>query len=470
MLILYIYDENLKDYIGELTYSNNKYNLSFYSKSNINLLFPKGLNVLKSYDVENYLSNIIPEGKALKILLDKYKLTEYDLFKIVRILSNDFSGAFSFHEEKNLLKGDKNFEDFIISADVLYEKIKEERKHVGSFTIWNEKPRLSVAGFQPKLNVYLEKIEKENIIFLPNKKRSNFILKIDSNDEKDLVLNEFFHLTLAKKMKLSVAECFYQKIKDENILFVKRFDRKEENDQYIFKQIIDGCILLNIPVYEKYQHNDNKTSLKSIFIQSFKIMKDFNFSLEEMNDFKEHFLQQIFYNLLINNYDHHAKNISFFYNPMALVNKNKFGLTPLYDVVNVDLYPLNKQFSLHIGKAKQKKEIEVEDFVLIAEWLKIDLTFLNNVFQQMINNFKKIDFEEFYQNDLKQSEKIKDFPILKNDEMNENKNKFLIYYDEIKKNIQFYENKLKLLSVLNNDLKKEIDTTLQQNKVKQLKI
>ena len=104
---------------------------------------------------------------------------------------------------------------------------------------------VSVAGVQDKLNVFID--NAGNLGFGDGSLCSTHILKFEKKNCPNLVLNEFFCMTLSTAIGLPTAEVAFRRFGSHPALIVKRFDRKYVSDdsKVLRRHVIDGCQALN---------------------------------------------------------------------------------------------------------------------------------------------------------------------------------------------------------------------------------
>ena len=278
----------------------------------------------------NFLDNLLPEGEARKLLAQDIGVNEKQIFPQVRAIGNDLSGAFSFISDQVLSVNKATFR--LIKEEELIHRL-DHKEDIGLLQ-WDEKPRLSVAGVQDKLNVFLN--EQGEIGLADGTISSTYILKFERENCVHLVINEYFCMKLSQLVGLPTSEVTLKRFGQHPALLVKRFDRKYDviNNKVLRKHVIDGCQALKLPRDYKYERNlgdgrDVKhirdgTSLEKLFSFCRK-------SSEPIVNMQWLINWQLF-NLLISNYDSHGKNVSFFY------GANESVFTPAYDLVNVAMF------------------------------------------------------------------------------------------------------------------------------------
>ena len=355
----------------ELIYDENWKNIGF--ELSPHLKFDKSID---SNSIKKFVNNLLPEGNGLDAISIILQISKANKFGLLEAIGNETAGALTFSPDNIVVT---NFRE--ISNEELTERIINKENI--NITLWDGKIRLSLSGVQDKLPLVVLKDNKYGIG--EGKIASTHILKFEKKDDIHLVLNEYFCMKLAKLCGLNVAEVEIRKFGTQNILFVKRFDREFfEMDDKSFeiskRHIIDGCQLLDLDVNMKYEkvYTDYRgnANFKNLF-ESSKLTT--NKILTKLN-----LLKWTLFNLCINNFDAHAKNISFF------VNKNGLELTPLYDLVNIDMYPqFHNNFAMAFGDEFDSKKIGIYDIVGFCVHIDIQPRLIRSEFKLIVNNIRK---------------------------------------------------------------------------------
>lgn len=278
----------------------------------------------------NFLDNLLPEGEARKLLAQNIGVNENQVFPQIREIGNDLCGAFSFLAEQASSVDKAIFRE--IKEKELIHRL-DHKEDIGLLQ-WDEKPRLSVAGVQDKLNVFVN--EHDEIGLADGTLSSTYILKFERENYANLVINEYFCMKLSQLVGLPTSEVTLKRFGKHPALSVKRFDRKYDvtSNKVLRKHVIDGCQALNLPRDYKYERNLGDGRDVKHIRDGASLEKLFNFcrqSSEPIANMQWLINWQLF-NLLISNYDSHGKNVSFFY------GANESVFTPAYDLVNVAMF------------------------------------------------------------------------------------------------------------------------------------
>jgi serine/threonine-protein kinase HipA len=191
---------------------------------------------------------------------------------------------------------------------------EEQRKEA-----FNRAAKMSIQGVQPKLSAVLS-IKDEKFILVD--KGGKYILKPQHQIYTQLPENEDLTMKLAKEIGLEIPIHGLLWSKDNSLTyFIKRFDRKGQNDKV---PVEDFAQLAGLSRDTKYDYSMEKIV---------KLIDDYcTFpSIEKIKLFK-----LIIFNYLIGNEDSHLKNFS------IITDDNQIRLSPCYDLVNSTII-LNEQ-------------------------------------------------------------------------------------------------------------------------------
>jgi len=370
----FIYNENWKQIGFELSPSI-KFNDNFNSTT-----------------IKNFIDNLLPEGNHLETLSQYYQISKNNKYALINAIGYETTGALTFC--KDIVDIQTTFTK--LDTSILASRIKQ-RKNI-PLSIWDGKPRLSIAGVQDKLPICI--LDKQ-IGFGEGNLASTHILKFDKDDD-NLVQNEYLSLFLASKIGLNVAEHKLIKIESELILQIKRFDRELiDNSKVNRLHIIDAVQALNLPVSYKYERNfgssrDVKDTKEGVSYQKL-------FSLINLCDnplvVKKELIRWICINLILGNSDAHGKNVSF------LVSKDSFTLAPFYDIVNISLYKhkYEQDMAMAIDEEFNLEKLKLYDFNQFYKTININKQLFKKEFQYIsktiINTLHLKNFNTTYLTD-----------------------------------------------------------------------
>jgi serine/threonine-protein kinase HipA len=205
---------------------------------------------------------------------------------------------------------------------------EEQRKEA-----FNRAAKMSIQGVQPKLSALLS-IKDEKFILVD--KSGRYILKPQHQYFTQLPENEDLTMRLANEIGLEIPIHGLLWSKDNTLTyFIKRFDRKGQNDKV---PVEDFAQLAGLSRDTKYDYSMEKIVN---LIDNFCTFP----AIEKVKLFK-----LVIFNYLIGNEDSHLKNFS------IITDDNRVKLSPCYDLVNstIELKQQNEEIALPLkGKKKQ---------------------------------------------------------------------------------------------------------------------
>lgn len=280
--------------------------------------------------IRRFLENLLPEGRALDIVVRAEHVTRSNIYGIIRAIGRETTGALCFLPEGEAPGLDNEPLREIQDAE-LRQRIAE-RAHV-PLAVWDGKVRLSIAGYQDKLAVHLT----DGHMYLANARyASTHILKPEPTDPgmAGLVVNEHYCMRLAAALKLDVAKVDLWRLPTP-VLVVERFDRQRVADGVHRIHVIDTCQALDLPVSFKYERNlGGGRDVRDIrdgvsFERLFSVVRH----TPKKAATRLALLRWALFQFLIGNTDAHGKNVSFYCRPEGL------ALAPFYDLVSVVQFP-----------------------------------------------------------------------------------------------------------------------------------
>jgi len=331
----------------------------------------------------NFLDNLLPEGEARKLLAQDIGVNEKQVFPQIRALGNDLSGAFSFLSEQVSSEGKAVFR--LIKVEELSHRL-DHKEDIGLLQ-WDEKPRLSVAGVQDKLNVFVN--EQSEIGLADGTLSSTYILKFERKNCADLVINEYFCMKLSHLVGLPTSEVTLKRFGKHPTLCVKRFDRKFDvtNKRVLRKHVIDGCQALNLPRDYKYERNLGDGRDVKHIRDGASLEKLFSFCRQSSEPIAntQWLINWQLFNLLISNYDSHGKNVSFFY------GANESVFTPAYDLVNVAMFDQFKHtLAMAMGDEFEPDTINAYQLAGFADSCQLDRKLVRRMLIKLATKVLKI--------------------------------------------------------------------------------
>jgi serine/threonine-protein kinase HipA len=294
-----------------------------------------------SRSIKRFIEHLLPEGHALDIAVAANGLGKSNVFGLIRALGSETAGVLRFRDADTDLAhvpGDHDMRE--IPIEELDARIADRDM---PFTVWDGKVRMSIAGVQDKLLVYLDApLEQGGRMFLVDGPRlaSTHILKPDLGQPKlpHLAVNEHFCMTLARRIGLPAAEVQLLRT-PRPVLVVRRFDRvaQEQDDGVRVDRLhmIDACQACDLPVSFKYERNLGKAPEVRNIREGMSFERLFGLGELTANKAaaKLAMLRWALFQFLIGNSDAHGKNFSFFVRRAGYLEP-----APWYDLVSVIQY------------------------------------------------------------------------------------------------------------------------------------
>ncbi|MBL8372518.1 MAG: HipA domain-containing protein [Burkholderiaceae bacterium] len=294
-----------------------------------------------SASIKRFIEHLLPEGRALDVAIAYNGLARTNVFGLIWALGAETAGALRFAGDAVAAQpaGEPTWRE--IPLQELDQRIAE-REHM-PLTVWDGKVRMSVAGLQDKLLVYLDRaLADGGRLFLVDGPRlaSTHILKPDTGNPNTphLAVNEHFCMSLARRMGLPVAEVDLLRT-PRPVLVVRRFDRELQPGggelQVRRRHIIDACQACDLPVAYKYERNLGSAPAVRHIRDGMSFERLFHCADLTANKAAARLalLRWALFQFLIGNSDAHGKNFSFFVRPGGLLEP-----TPWYDLVSVLQY------------------------------------------------------------------------------------------------------------------------------------
>lgn len=294
-----------------------------------------------SASIKRFIEHLLPEGRALDVAVAYNGLAKTNIFGLIWALGAETAGALRFTGDVAALQpaGDPVLREISLQE---FDKRIAERELV-PLTVWDGKVRMSVAGLQDKLLVYLDRpLNEGGRLFLVDGQRlaSTHILKPDTDNPQTphLAVNEHFCMSLARRMGLPAAEVTMLRT-PRPVLVVRRFDRELEGldgQPWVHRRhIIDACQACDLPVTYKYERNLGNADVVRHIRDGVSFQRLFGCADMTANKAvaKLAMLRWALFQFLIGNTDAHGKNFSFFVRPSGLLEP-----TPWYDLVSVLQY------------------------------------------------------------------------------------------------------------------------------------
>jgi serine/threonine-protein kinase HipA len=324
--------------------------------------------------VKRFVENLLPEGRALDITATTYRVSKSNIYALINALGTETTGAFRFWRDGEAPPSSAATPPREVSRDELNQRIGE--RDAIPLAVWDGKVRMSIAGVQDKLMVYLDRpLQAGGRMFLVEPPlASTHILKPEPGRAVTplLVVNEHFCMLLAKRMGLPVADVSICRT-PRPVLVVSRFDRvvSEGAAGPVVQRlhIIDACQAADLPATYKYERNFGSGEMVRNFREgvSFEVLFDRVEQTVNKAAARLTLLRWALFQFLIGNSDAHGKNFSFF------VGRQGLEPAPWYDLVSVVQYPgIDHEIAMAYGDAFTFGEVGAFQLADFAKRCQVD--------------------------------------------------------------------------------------------------
>ncbi len=307
-----------------------------------------------SVSVRRFFENLLPEGKALDDAAAVHRVSKANLYGLLIALGSETTGAIILLQDGVSLSqvADTKRE---ITSEELHSRIHDRANQ--PFHIWDGKVRMSIAGYQDKLAVY---IEDGRLYLVEGRLASTHILKPEplSPNLPHLVANEHFCLRLAAELGILASPVEILRVPDP-VLVVERFDRHLTDHHVERIHVVDACQCLNLAVSHKYERNFGSGRDVAHIRDGVSIERLFSIAENALSSaaMRLSLLRWVLLQFLIGNSDAHGKNLSFFVEPGGL------RIAPTYDLVSVCVYPkIDHELAMAIGDEFEIERIRTYDW------------------------------------------------------------------------------------------------------------
>lgn len=333
---------------------------------------------LHSVNVRRFFENLLPEGKALEDAAAAHAVSKGNLFGLLRWLGQESTGALALLPE-NSTPAQVDPATREITFQELSERI-QDRANL-PFNVWDGRVRMSIAGYQDKLSVFLD--DNGKLFLVEGALASTHILKPEPMNPKlaQLVANEHFCLKLAAALGIPAAEVDILRV-PEPVLMVKRFDRIKHHSHVERLHVVDSCQALNLSVNHKYERNFGSGRDVADIRDGVSFEKLFSIATLTQSEAATRMtlIRWTILQYLIGNSDAHGKNISFLVEPGGGLR-----LAPTYDLVSVCVYPdIEHELAMAIGDEFDITRIRAFDWADLAERCGIERRLLVREINRMI--------------------------------------------------------------------------------------
>ena len=328
--------------------------------------------------VKRFVENLLPEGRALDITATTCRVSKANIYALISALGTETTGAFRFWRSDEVPPTIAVAPPREVTRAELDQRLAERNEM--PLAVWDGKVRMSIAGVQDKLMVYLDSAlgDGGRLFLVEPPLASNHIFKPEPGRPvtPHLVVNEHYCMSLARRMKLPVAEVNIYRT-PRPVLVVGRFDRavvqNVDGPRVQRLHIIDACQASDLPASYKYERNFGSSEQVRNIREgvSFEVLferveQTVNKAVARMT-----LLRWALFQFLIGNCDAHGKNFSFY------VRREGLDPAPWYDLVSVVQYPgMDHELAMAWGDAFSLDEVGAFQLADFAQRCGVDRNLL----------------------------------------------------------------------------------------------
>ena len=340
---------------------------------------PDQTDALHAATVRRFFENLLPEGKTLDDAASAHGLSKSNLFGLMRVLGRESAGAIALLPPDEAPQTAANAQR-PVTTEELSLRIRDRENQ--PFGVWDGKVRLSIAGYQDKLAVYID--DARRLFLVEGALASTHILKPMPFGDRlpGLVANEHFCMRLAASVGVSAAVVDILRV-PEPVLLVQRFDRQRSamDAQSIDRlHIVDACQALDLSPAYKYERNFGSGKDVAHIRDGASLDKLFSLARQTPAEAftRLALLRWTLFQYVIGNSDAHGKNVSFFVDAAGL------RLAPTYDVVATGVYPhLDVELAMAIGDMFDLNRVKAFQWADFAARCGIDRRLLAREMRRM---------------------------------------------------------------------------------------
>ncbi len=323
-----------------------------------------------------FFENLLPENDTRTVLAFNRRFDKKDTFSFLENFGEDCAGALSIipeDQEPDFTPGqyENITRELIETLDKMQLDPEKHKLYPGI-----KHAKLSLAGVQDKLPVYI----KGDQFYLPKNSGSatTHIIKPVNAGFTDIPRNEAFCMELAQQSGFLIPDSKIMKIAGHELFVVDRYDRKKVNREIVRIHQEDFCQAMGYPAERKYQESGGPG-----FLECRELIDEYLSNQGAANRLL--FIRMMIFNYIIGNHDAHGKNFS------VLHNKN-LELTPFYDLVSTQVYPLDNKFAMAIGQTFRLNRIKEHSFKKFAGDMNVRPKLLTSLINEVCEAIKnKLD-------------------------------------------------------------------------------
>lgn len=344
-----------QDFVGRLECDENQrfkfqYNPEWIEKKDappLSLSIPLREAAYADEVARPFFTNLLPESALREAVARKLGISPRNEFALLEALGGECAGAVTLLPPGAGLEVGGEYKS--LSEKELHKIIQELPNR--PFLAGEEGIRLSLAGAQEKLPVYMEGDQ----VFLPKGSlASSYILKPNIKGIEGSVRNEAFCMALAARLGLQVPPSRVKLGLDE-LYVVERYDRRKDKGGKVHRlHQEDFCQALGLVSETKYEAEGGPS-----LADCFRVLE--NYSTSPALD-RKRLLEWVVFNTLIHNADGHAKNLS------LLLSPGEIRLAPFYDLLCTKVYEgVNERLAMKVGGENRPSWIQLRHWERFAD-------------------------------------------------------------------------------------------------------
>jgi len=344
-----------------------------------------------SAEVRQFFENLLPEGEALDHAAQANGISKSNLVGLMVALGKETAGALRVavardgadagdqHADQRADQHDDRQPQRLVTQQELSERIR--RRAEMPFSVWDGKVRLSIAGYQDKIAIY-QRGDEWYLVDGPRLASTVIVKPMPARPQlAGLPGNEYMCMQLAQHTGLDVAATQLVHV-PEPVLFVRRFDRVEQDDRVRRLHLIDGCQALGLSTSMKYERPyGNNPDVRNVrdgatYPKLFSLLGQ---SPQPARD-RQALLRWVIFQVLIGNTDAHGKNVSFFCGVEGL------RLAPAYDLVCMPALgydQLTDTYAMAIGDAFTAAEVTSFEWASFAKECGLPLPMVSHDLERL---------------------------------------------------------------------------------------
>lgn len=270
-------------------------------------------------EVIPWVTNLLPESQQLEMVARVTGASQADPLALLASIGRDTSGALSFSD-----RGLTRMSTRPVPDETALERIIEELPRK-PYLVGEDGVSMSLAGVQSKIGVH---VGGDGAISIPiDGAPSTWILKPDAKSLPGGVYNEALCLRLASLVGIDAPEVNVGRAGARQYLLVKRYDRRQQGQNWRRLHQEDMCQALGLLPGAKYEQNGTGQRGPSV--------RDIVGVMRAVDPVRGvlSIFDHVIFNAITCNTDAHAKNYA------IMISASGIRLAPIYDVMCAKVWP-----------------------------------------------------------------------------------------------------------------------------------